>query len=91
MFKRKSYMDELVEYIKNNLKKGYTKDSLKWALIGQGHSKLEVEKALKHVDTDLANIAPILKTRPEIKYELIGPEEEISKKERKSFWKKLFC
>lgn len=90
MFKRKSYMDELVEYIKKNLKKGYTKDSLKWALISQGHSKLEVEKAIKHVDTDLAVTAPILKTRPEIKYELIGQEKENFKKEKKSFWKRLF-
>ena len=83
-------MDELVDYIKNNLKKGYTKDSLKWALISQGHSKLEVEKALKHLEADLANTAPILKTRPEIKYELIGPKKEDYKKERKPFWKKLF-
>ena len=29
MFKRKSYMQELVEYIKKNLKKGYTKDLAK--------------------------------------------------------------
>ena len=90
MFKRKSYMEELIEYIKKNLKKGYTKESLKWALISQGHSKLEVEKAIKHVDANLAITAPILKTRPEIKYELITPEKENSKKERKSFWKKLF-
>ena len=89
MFKRKSYMDELVEYIKKNLKKGYTKDSLKWALISQGHSKLEVEKALKQVDADLAIAAPILKTRPEIKYEIISNKENLEK-ERKSFWKRLF-
>ena len=49
MFRKRNYMQQLIEYIKNNLKKGYTKDSLKWALINQGHSKLEVEKALKQV------------------------------------------
>ncbi len=90
MFKRKSYMDELIEYIKNNLKKGYTKESLKWALINQGHSKLEVEKAIKQVDAGLAAQAPILKTKPEIKYEVIGPEEYAKKEEKKSFWKNLF-
>lgn len=90
MFKRKSYMDELIEYIKNNLKKGYTKESLKWALINQGHSKLEVEKAIKQVDAGLAAQAPILRTKPEIKYEVIGPKEYIKKEEKKSFWKKVF-
>ncbi len=90
MLKKKNYIQDLVEYIKNNLKKGYTKDSLKWALISQGHSKLEVENALKQVDADLANSAPILKTKPEIKYEVIGPEKEGPKEERKSFWKRFF-
>lgn len=78
-------MQELVEYIKKNLKKGYTKESLKWALISQGNSKLEVEKALKKVDEELAKEAPILKTKPEIRYEIIEP-----KLEKKSFWKRLF-
>ena len=83
--KKKNYLEELIEYIKNNLKKGYTKDSLKWALVGQGHSKLEVEKALKAVDAQLAQEAPILETKPEIKYEIVPVKEE-----KKSLWKKFF-
>jgi len=47
----KPFMDELVDYIKKNLKKGYTKEALKWALINQGYSKLEVERALKKRQT----------------------------------------
>ncbi|MDO8509381.1 MAG: hypothetical protein Q7S27_06905 [Nanoarchaeota archaeon] len=90
MFKRKNYMIELIEYIKNNLKKGYTKDSLKWALISQGHSRLKVEKALKQVDIDLANQAPLLKTKPEIKYEVIEPKDYQPKEAKKSLWKRLF-
>lgn len=78
-------MQELIEYIKKNLKKGYTKESLKWALISQGNSKLEVEKALKRVDEELAKEAPILRTKPEIRYEIIEP-----KLEKKSFWKRFF-
>ena len=50
MRKDKNYLQNMAEYIKRNLKKGYTKESLKWALVTQGHSKLEVEKALKLVD-----------------------------------------
>ena len=46
----KNYLQQLAEYLKKNLKKGYTKESLKWALVNQGHSKIEVEKAIALVD-----------------------------------------
>lgn len=80
-------MQELKNYIKGNLKKGYTKESLRWALINQGYSKIEVEKALKFVDMEMAESAPILKTRPEIKYELIEPKVEKKKGFLKFFGK----
>lgn len=87
MGKRADYVAELAEYIKKNLKKGYTKDSLKWALVNQGHSKFEVEKALKKVDLDLSVEAPILETKPEIKYELVEPKDlEV----KKPWWKRIF-
>ena len=48
MRKGENYITQLAEYIKKNLRKGYTKESLKWALVNQGHSKLEVEKAMQN-------------------------------------------
>jgi len=84
MKRDKNYIQELAEYIRKNIKKGYTKESLKWALVNQGHSRLEVEKALRLMDAELASEAPILKARPEIKVEIIPIEE------KKSFWKRLF-
>ncbi len=89
MFKKKTYMQELVDYIKNNLKKGYTKESLKWALINQGYSKLEVERAIRKVDEELAHKAPILNVKPEIKYEVVG-EVIVRENKKKSFWKRIF-
>ena len=86
MRKDKNYLQNMAEYIKRNLKKGYTKESLKWALVTQGHSKLEVEKALKLVDAELASEAPVLKTKPVISYEIIEPQVE----EKKSFFRRLF-
>ncbi len=91
MPKQKNYKEALVIYIIKNLKKGYTKESLKWALVNQGYSKLEIEKAVIKADEELANQAPILKTKPEIKYEIVEPKlsaDEIEKKD--SFWKRLF-
>lgn len=67
-------MQDLVDYIKKNLKKGYTKESLKWALVSQGYSKIEVEKALNRVDEELSAQAPIINAKPEIIYEVVEPE-----------------
>lgn len=66
-----NYLSQLVDYIKKNLKKGYTKESLRWALIGQEHSKMEVERALNRAEEELAKEAPLLKTKPKITYELV--------------------
>lgn len=81
----KNYLNEIADYIKKNLKKGYTKESLKWALVNQGYSKIEVEKALKKVDIDLGQQAPVLKTQPIINYEAIPVEES---EDEKPFWKR---
>lgn len=87
MKRKGDYIVELGDYIKKNLKKGYTKESLKWALVQQGYSKLEVEKAIEQVDKSLASEAPVLDTKPKITYEAqpIAPVVE----EKKSFWKRL--
>lgn len=78
MAKREDYVNKLTQYIKNNLRKGYTLESLKWALVTQGHSRMEVAKAIERVETELSQEAPVLQTKPEIKYETI-PEEEPKK------------
>ena len=89
MMKKGDYLGELSDYIKKNLRKGYTKESLKWALVSQGHSKLEVEKAKKKVEADLSKEAPVLKTKPEITYDVVEPKNAILE-EKKSFWKRIF-
>lgn len=89
MKKEKSYLQELSEYIKKNLRKGYTKESLKWALINQGHSRMEIDKALRFVDAELASEAPVLRTKPVIKYELVGADS-VELPPKKSFWKRFF-
>ena len=90
MDKPKNYTAQIVEYLKNNLKKGYTKESLKWALVNQGHSKLEIDRAFQKADSELAAEAPILKTKPEIKYEVIDPGKDFEDTKEESFWSKWF-
>lgn len=79
----------LVNYFKKNLSKGYTLESLKWALINQGYSKIEIEKSIKKVNLELSKKAPILKEKPEIKYEIFD-ENNKPIKIKKPWWKGLF-
>jgi len=83
------YRKKLVNYFKKNLKKGYTTESLKWALISQGYSRTAVETAIEELNKELARQAPVLKEKPVIKYEIIDENDQpITVK--KPFWKRFF-
>ncbi len=84
-----NYKNKLVNYFKRNLIKGYTADSLRFALIDQGYSKISVEMALEQANKELAEKAPILQEKPKIKYEII---DEYGKPIiiKKSFFRRLF-
>jgi hypothetical protein len=83
----KGLITELKEYVIKNSRKGYTIESLRWALINQGYSKLEIEKAIKKANEELANRAPILKTKPVIKHEVVEPDP---KNKRRSLYDDMF-
>ena len=85
MHQSKDYIQQLADYIKKNLTKGYTLDALKFSLITQGYSRISVEKAIEIVNQQLAKTAPIMKEKPQITYKIIEPKEPI----KKSFWKKI--
>jgi len=85
----KEYKGKLIDYFKNNLKKGYTEDSLKWALINQGYSRSSIETALEAVHKELAQKAPVLKEKPKITYEVID-ENDNPITIKKPWWKKIF-
>ena len=84
-----NYRKKIVDYLKKNIKKGYTPDSLRWALINQGYSKISVEDALRRVHVELAQKAPILKEKPIIRYEILD-EDNKPIEIRKPFWKRIF-
>lgn len=88
MRKTVDYLGQVVNYIRKNLKKGYTKESLRWALVNQGHSRIEIDKAFKRTEQEMAKEAPILKTKPIIKYEIIEPKIENIKLKKRHFWNK---
>ena len=83
------YKRKIIDYFKKNLAKGYTSDSLKWALIDQGYSRAIIGIALEQANKELAEKAPILKEKPVIKYEIIDEyDKPITIK--KSWWKRFW-
>lgn len=86
MAKDTDYLYHLVNYIRKNLKKGYTKDSLMIALTTQGYTRISIENAFKIVEDEMAKKAPKLETRPKITREIIP----LDKSERKSLFRRFF-
>ena len=81
------YIQQLANYILRNISKGYTQESLKWALISQGHTRSSVEQAMKLANQKMAVQAPKMIEKPIIRVET-EPAEEV--KEKKGFWARLF-
>ncbi len=82
------YIQQLSKYIKKNLSKGYTLDSLRFALENQDYSRSAIDRAVKLANEQLAKSAPLMKEKPNIKYQVID-DKEITKEQKLKF-KKTF-
>lgn len=84
------YKRKIVEYLKKNLKKGYTPESLKWALVKQGYSRTLIDASIKDANTELSKEAPVLKEeKPVITHEIVG-EDNQPVQIKKSWWRRIF-
>jgi len=79
------YIQKVVDRVKQNLSKGYKPEALKWALIKQGYTRSEVDKAISSAQEQLAAEAPKVEERHE-EVRVVEPIIE----EKKSFWKRIF-
>lgn len=82
------YKQKLIDYLKKNLKKEYTQESLRWALVKQGYSKTLVDSAIREANKELSKEAPILKEKPVITHEVIGENDQPVVE--KPWWKRFF-
>lgn len=80
------YKNKLADYFKRNLKKGYTEESLRWALVNQGYSRTMIDSALERTHKELAEEAPILRERPIINYEVLDENDKLVEI-KKPWWK----
>lgn len=78
----------IVEYLRKNMAKGYKPQDLRWALINQGYSRMEVDKAIKMVSEfeTLQKSKKVEAPKSEPFVEVMPQVEP----EKKSFWKKIF-
>lgn len=83
------YKERLTEYFKKNFRKGYTEESLKWALVNQGYSRVLIDASLERAHKELAEEAPVIKERPTIKHEIFD-ENDKPIEIKKPWWKRIF-
>ena len=73
------------------MSKGYTEESLKWALIQQGYSRTDVQMAMEKVRSEKIEASSEVKEKPKIKHELYDKDNKLIKiEERKGFSLKKF-
>ena len=84
-----NYRKDLLGYIRKNLEKGYSEESLKYALIGQGYSRSLVERAIEDAQKEISKNVPVFKEKPKISYEIID-ENDKPITIKKPWWKRIF-
>ena len=77
---------QLIDYFKKNLSKGYTADTLKFALMEQGYSRSLVDTALEQTHKELSEKAPVLKEKPMIRHEIFDENNRVIVM-KKPWWK----
>lgn len=84
------HIKQIADYLKKNLAKGYTLDSLRVSLSNQGYSRISIEKAIDLANRQLAATAPVMKEKPQISYKTYPDSNVYYEPEKKGFFKKLF-
>ncbi len=86
---RPDFRLKLIEYFKKNLRKNYSSETLKWALIKQGYSRTEVQAAFEKATKELSEKAPAIKEKPRISYEILD-EDNKPVFIKRPWWKRIF-
>jgi SOS response regulatory protein OraA/RecX len=87
--RRLDYKEQLIDYFKKNISKGYTSDALKFSLVKQGYSRVIVDQAFEQANKELAEKAPTLKEKPVIKYSIYDEKNNPIHLQPLSFWEKI--
>ena len=79
---------KLADYFRKNLEKGYDIETLKWALIKQGHSRVDVAYAIEQIRDEFTKRNLVKeKEKPIIKESDYDFEQPAFMSEKKPWWK----
>lgn len=78
---------KLVEYFRKNLQKGYDLETLKWALIKQGHTRIDVSYAVEQVKDEFTKRNLVKEEVKPVLEENYGEEQSYFIPEKKPWWK----
>lgn len=82
----KNSSERIKTYLKKNLSRGYTLDSLRISLINfQGYSPAIVDKAIKEFHKELAKELPELNEKPKIVYSVLDENNSTIAESKKNF------
>ncbi|MFH0831545.1 MAG: hypothetical protein V1886_01620 [archaeon] len=86
VYRKEDQTQNLADYVKKNLGKsrGYTIESLKWALVNQGYTRTAVDKAIELANKQIAASLPKFQPAREKQIEIVEEPAE-----KPGFWKKL--
>jgi len=83
--RNEDYIRKLADYLKRNIAKSYPLDTLRWALIKQGHTRTCVDKAIEIATNEIA-AAPKVEVKEEKKVEILDELKPV----KKGFFARLF-
>jgi len=80
----------LVDYMRRNLAKGYKISDLRWTLVSQGYSRIEIDKALNMINQEQAEEEKRKAQIEEATKKMFTTPPEVIKEEKKGFFGRLF-
>ncbi len=86
------HLRTILEYFEKNLKKGYKIDALKYVLLNQGYSKVEIAEAIKIIEEKTKKEKEEVKKEEERKLKMQIQEDlkQVNEQQKKGFWGRFF-
>ncbi len=86
------HLRTILDYFEKNLKKGYKVDALKYVLLNQGYSKVEVAEAIKILEEKSKKEQEAVKKEEERRLKMQVQEEvkQVTQQQKKGFFRRLF-
>lgn len=86
------HLRTLLDYFERNLKKGYKVEALKYVLLNQGYSKIEIAEAIRIIEEKSKKDKEVLKKEEERRLKMQIQEElkQVNQEKKKGFFGRLF-